>query len=257
MVCPTIVVVVAIILPTNVLLSFLSFQMASLFSGFSGFSGFSDERAWAYSGNTVVAVPRNDSWAEKVRGGLTIDQLITAEDCVAPPTVVLLQDVKTPIGSKIIMDYTDSDSDDIIVGLRIKKRTPKKPKRVSKWATKMNRPIKETPLGEENVVELRTACRLCAAPYDTGLPVCNCDTLCAAYDSTGCAHCGYTYENPFGMCGKRSDPTAIRLPCYSIPIQQPCAKCHPAFVAKMQALHKRDMADVEDDEERYYRRSWH
>ena len=252
MVCPTIVVVVAIILTTNLLLSFLfflSFQMASLFSGFS------DERAWAYSGNTVVAVPRNGSWAEKVRGGLTIDQLMAAEDCVAPPTVVLLQDVKTPI--KIIMDYADSDSDDIIVGLRIKKRTPKKLKRVSKWATKMNRPIKDTPLGEENVVELRTACGLCAAPYDTGLPVCKCDALCAAYGSTGCAHCGYTYENPFGMCGKRSDPTAIRLPCYSAPIQQPCNKCHPAFVATMQALHKRDMADAEDDEERYYRRSWH
>ena len=210
----------------------------------ASFTGFSDARAWAYSGTTVVAVPRNGSWAEKVRGGLTIDQLMAAELVRAAAEPVWDETVRSPLKT---LDYADSDSDDIAVGLRPRKQTVRKHKRVAKWATKTNRPAKEIKSGLCDCDPLVwVKCADCATPYKEGEPACYCPELYATYGSVSC-RCGYSYRNPFGMDAASTDATAIRLPCYSTPIRRPCADCCPAFVSRMYALHKRDMRALDDE----------
>lgn len=212
----------------------------SAFPTFPSFTGFSDARAWAYAGTTVVAVPRNGSWAEKLRGGLTIDQLMAADTvCVsAEPTLVK----EEPMVMKTL-DYAESDSDDVAVGIRARKQTVRKPKRIAKWATKMNRPAKEIKSALcdcEPVVGIQ--CADCATPYKEGEPACLCAELYATYGAVGC-RCGYSYVNPFGA--DSTDATAIRLPCYSTPVRRPCAECSPVFIRRMHTLHKRDMRAFE------------
>jgi hypothetical protein len=216
----------------------------------STLTGFSDAAGWMRSDDgTIVAVARDRSFKEVLRGGLTIDQLVAAHpmtlfsplveptapaSTVPEPEELCLDDSQMEFES----DY-DSDYDDMLLTRK---------KKMARRAAGGSRPRAHVNHNKKHGIKThfvdiaaptttRAACKHC------GGADCSCAALIAKYGATHCDCCGYSYASLRGITNRKPQSDDSRyVPSWGMWVLPTCPACSSEFVV----LHL-GLLDAEDD----------